>query len=97
MGQAPRLKPKRLAKKLKKIRECLGLSQNELIARMGLNEVLTQNNISAYERGTREPSLVALLHYAKAAGICVDVLIDDKLDLPADIPSSPKHTASIGD
>jgi transcriptional regulator with XRE-family HTH domain len=38
--------------------------------------------ISRYERDEREPSLFALLAYARLAGVAVDVLIDDKLKLP---------------
>ena len=30
--------------------------------------------------------------YARAAGVYVDVLIDDDLDLPAKLPAKPKHT-----
>jgi hypothetical protein len=39
----------------------------------------------------REPSLPTLLKYAEAAGVWVDVLIDDDLDLPDKLPRSPKH------
>jgi hypothetical protein len=41
--------------------------------------------------GKREPSLPLLLKYARIAGICVDDLIDDELDLPEKLPSKPKH------
>lgn len=91
MGTASRRKPARLAEKLLQIRNALNLSQNELIVRMGLIEELSQYNISTFERGLREPSLPVLLQYARAAGVWVDVLIDDHLDLPAKLPSSPKH------
>lgn len=37
--------------------------------------------ISDYENGEREPSLITLLSYAKAAGVSVDVLIDDNVKL----------------
>jgi transcriptional regulator with XRE-family HTH domain len=80
MGTNPRQKPKRLAEKLLQIRLGLGLSQNEMIRRLGVE--LTQNRISDYELGNREPSLLILLEYARAAGVSTDVLIDDKLDLP---------------
>jgi len=91
MGQASREKPKRLAEKLRQVRAMLELSQNELIASLGLTGRLSQNNISAFERGTREPSLLILLQYARVAGVCVDVLIDDELDLPPKLPNVPKH------
>ncbi len=89
MGQSSRPKPARLAEKLTAIRMALGLSQNELIRRLDLGEEITQARISAYERGVREPPLTALLSYARAAGVYVDVLIDDDLDLPTRLPSSP--------
>ena len=81
MGGKARQKPKRLAEKLLQIRLALGLSQNEMINRLGAE--LTQNRISEYELGRGEPSLLVLLAYARAAGVSTDVLIDDELDLPA--------------
>lgn len=91
MGRYQREKPARLAEKLLHIRTALGLSQNEMIKRLGIKDRITQSRISGYELGTREPSLPTLLRYARAAGVCVDVLIDDKLDLPMKLPSKPSH------
>ena len=91
MARGARLKPKRLAQKLVQIRTALGLSQNELIRELEVD--LTQNRISEYETGKGEPPLPVLLRYARAAGVCVDVLIDDELDLPAKLPAKPKHRA----
>ncbi len=82
MGRASREKPKRLASKLKQIRVALDLSQDGLIRQMGLEQRLVREDISKYERGVREPSLLTLLKYARAAGLSVDVLIDDDMDLP---------------
>lgn len=82
MKQAARMKPMRLADKLRRIRTELGLSQNEMLARLGFGEHLFRSNISQYELGTREPPLVVLLAYARVAGVSTDVLIDDELDLP---------------
>jgi transcriptional regulator with XRE-family HTH domain len=92
MGRVARPKPARLAGKLLAIREALGLSQNGMLRRLGLDERLYRSAVSGYELGTREPPLPVLLEYARAAGVCVDVLIDDKVNLPARLPSSPKHT-----
>ena len=91
MGKRPRLKPAKLPKKLLQIRQRLGLSQNELIRHMGFADVLVQASISGYETGTREPPLPVLLEYAEVAGVWVDVLINDDLDLPDKLPCSPKH------
>ncbi len=38
-------------------------------------------HVSEFEAGRREPSLLVLLRYARAAGIKVEALIDDALDL----------------
>lgn len=91
MGRYARKKPKHLAKKLLTIREALGLSQNEMIRRLGLEEEITQSRISGYELGTREPSLPTLLRYARVAGVCLDALVDDEIALPTRMPSKPKH------
>ncbi|MGH9825654.1 MAG: helix-turn-helix domain-containing protein [Blastocatellia bacterium] len=91
MGRAARLRPSRLPEKLLYIRDTLGLSQNEIIREMGLDEVLYRNNISGFETGERVPQLLVLLRYARVAGICVDLLIDDELDLPKKLPGTPKH------
>ena len=91
MGRAARLKPVRLAEKLRTVRLSLGLSQNELIKQLGFEDVLYQSNISGYESGEREPPLPILLAYAQAAGLCLDILVDDACDLPDKLPSTPVH------
>jgi transcriptional regulator with XRE-family HTH domain len=91
MARGARLKPKRFAQKLVQLRTALGLSQNELIRELGVD--LTQNRISEYETGKGEPPLPVLLRYARLAGVCVEVLIDDELELPAKLPAKPKHKA----
>jgi transcriptional regulator with XRE-family HTH domain len=80
---APRLKPERLAEKLKEIRLALGLSQDGMLERLGLADEYFRSRVSAYELGNREPPLPVLLEYARCVGISTDVLIDDELDLPA--------------
>lgn len=92
MGRAARLRSERLADKLRDIRAGLGLSQNELIKHLGLEDVIYQSNVSGYESGEREPPLPILLKYAQAAGVCLDVLVNDDLNLPAKLPSKPKHS-----
>jgi transcriptional regulator with XRE-family HTH domain len=91
MGTARRPKPRKLSKKLKQIRIALDLSQNELIKRLGFEKELVQGTISTYELGKREPSLPLLLSYARLAGVCVDIIIDDGMDLPKKLPSKIKH------
>jgi transcriptional regulator with XRE-family HTH domain len=91
MGTKPRLRQKRIPEKLRAIRDALGLSQTEMLKRLGVEALIEYNRISEFETGKREPPLLVLLRYAEAAGICTDVLIDDERDLPARLPSKPKH------
>jgi transcriptional regulator with XRE-family HTH domain len=92
MGGAARIKPKRLAEKLRQILLALGLSQTEMLKRLGFEDQIAYHRISNYELGTGEPPLPVLLRYARLAGVCVDVLIDDELDLPDKLPARPKHS-----
>lgn len=91
MGRKPRRRPQRLAEKLKAIREGLGLSQNEMVSRLGLDDDLTREEVSAFERGTHEPNLLVLLAYGQAANVFLEVLVRDDLDLPVRLPSKSKH------
>jgi transcriptional regulator with XRE-family HTH domain len=91
MGRVKRWRVERLPEKLLQIRLALNLSQNELIRRLDLTDKIYQSNVSGYEIGEREPPLPILLRYARLAGVYLDVLVDDELDLPEKIPSKPKH------
>src|SRR5437764_4080060 len=90
MGAQTRRTPERLAEKLREIRLKLGLSQNEMIRRMGLEEELTREEVSSFELGRRQPNLLTLWAYANAANIYVDALILDSTDLPEALPSLVK-------
>lgn len=79
MGKTKRPYPRKLARKLREIRTQLSMSQTEIANRLDVKERAT---ISQFESGKREPPLPTLLKYARLAGVVVDVLIDDKLDLP---------------
>lgn len=82
-GSKRRPRPKKLAGKLLAIRSQLGLTQAGMAER--LSKIPSPPDgamISRYERDEREPSLFALLAYARLAGVAVDLLIDDKLTLP---------------
>ena len=65
-----------------------------MLVRLGFSDELFRSNVSQYEHGHRQPPLPVLLMYARAVGVCVDVLIDDDLELPAKLPSKPKHKLS---
>lgn len=90
MGRKARAKPERLAEKLRAIREAFGLSQGELVKRLDAGELIDAKHISKFELDEREPSLLVLLRYARLAGVTIDVLADDDLDLPAKLPAKPK-------
>lgn len=92
MGANPRVRPKRLAEKLRRIRASLDLTQAELLRKLDIEGLATQSKISEFESGKREPSLIIILQYARAVGVYVDVLIDDRLDLPAKLPAKAKHS-----
>lgn len=87
MGKQVRKRPERLQEKLFEIRQKLGLSQSEMVSRMGLTGEIERDYVSKFERGTLEPTLWVLLQYARAANVYVDVLIDNELDLPERLPA----------
>ena len=90
MGRSRRPQPEDLALKLLRVREALGVSQAGMVDLLAQPK-LHPAHVSGYERGEREPPLPVLLRYARLAGICLDVLVDDDLDLPAKLPAKAKH------
>lgn len=91
MGKGKRVRPRFLGKKMRLIRETLGLSQNEMVRRLQLEDEFTRSEISAYERGVREPPAKVLLRYSAIARVWVNVLIDDDLNLPSSLPAKTMH------
>ena len=91
MGRATRLRPERLPEKLLAIRLALGLSQTEMLRRLGLEDKLWYTQISGYELGRSVPPPTVLLQYARAANVAMEAIVDDDLDLPAKLPSAKKH------
>ena len=91
MGKGSRPKPERLAEKLRDIRLALGLSQPEMHRQLGLEDEVEYTNISKYELGRNEPPLTTLLRYARIAGVHLEDIVDDELDLPARLPGDVKH------
>jgi transcriptional regulator with XRE-family HTH domain len=88
MGSKSRNRPKNLARKLLQIRNTLGLSQSQLLRRLGAAEGFTPARISEYESGAREPSLWMLLAYGRVARVHVEALIDDDASLPDNLPGT---------
>jgi transcriptional regulator with XRE-family HTH domain len=91
VGIKSRWKATQLPKKLRQIRKALGLSQGGMLRRLGIENEFYRQNISAYERGEVQPPLPIIILYAEVAGVCSDVLIDDRLQLPRKLPSTPEH------
>jgi transcriptional regulator with XRE-family HTH domain len=91
MARGARVRPERLPEKLLGIRLALGLSQSELLRRLGFEDVMDYRRISEFERGTTEPHLSVLLEYARAAGVHMEDIVDDELDLPAKLPGNVRY------
>ena len=91
MGRKPRMKPERLAEKLLQIRKSLGLSQPELLRRLGFDDAIDYRRISEFELGMAEPPLPVLLEYARAAGVHMEDIVDDELDLPSKLPGNVRY------
>lgn len=97
MGTHKRRKPARLAEKLLEIRNKIdgGLTQDELVRRLGLEDEFDQERVSKFERGRLEPPLHVLCAYADLANVTLDVLARDSLDLPADLPARTKSSGIL--
>jgi len=86
MGRSRRPRPARLAAKLLQIRTRLGLTQEQMLERLNYKRSpLYASQISDFEQGKREPPLLVLLQYARVAGVPVEVLVDDEIDVPAQL------------
>lgn len=97
MGSARRPTPARLAEKLLQVRLRLGLSQSQMLRSLGETQTkIHASHLSEYESGKREPPLTVLLQYARAAGVPVELLIDDEQDLPEHLPTSATWTMKRG-
>jgi transcriptional regulator with XRE-family HTH domain len=80
VGQKPRKRPKHLPAKLLAVRQTLGLTQRQMAALLDRN--LPHLQLSEFESGRREPSLLVLLAYARLANCSVEQLIDDTIQWP---------------
>ena len=87
----PRPRPLRLAEKLLQIRNGLGLSQTQMLERLGLGESVHYGRISEYEQDKREPSLITLLAYARAASVHLEDIVDDDFELPRKLPGNVNY------
>lgn len=87
----PRPQPDRLAEKLRQIRARLGYTLEEMAQALARVKRSPPNKsyIHRFEAGTREPSLLVLLEYSRVAGVPMESLVDDDLDLPERSPARP--------
>ena len=58
---------------------------------MGVAGSLPYHRISEYESGRREPSLSMLLAYARIAGVHLEQIVDDNLELPETLPGTVEY------
>lgn len=91
MGRKARTRPERLSEKLLQIRLALGLSQLELLRSLGFEGVMDYRRVSEFERGTTEPHLSVVLHYARVAGVHMEDIVDDEFDLPPSLPGNVSY------
>lgn len=87
----PRPRPMRLAEKLLLIRTRLGLSQTQMLERLGFSDTMHYGRISEYEQDKREPNLITLLAYARAASVHLEDIVDDELELPRRLPGNVNY------
>jgi transcriptional regulator with XRE-family HTH domain len=91
MGTKARPKPQHLGEKLRQVRLALDLTQAGMLKHLGLEGTIMEARISEYETGIREPSLMTVLEYARAAAVHMEALVDDEIDLPDKLPGSVKY------
>lgn len=79
------LSPLRLPEKLRRIRLDNGLTQGKMLLIINPTESDEGNRarVSQYENNSRVPSLIEIYNYARFAGVTVETLLNDNLDLPA--------------
>jgi transcriptional regulator with XRE-family HTH domain len=72
-------KPKRIASKLKAIRQHFGVSQTAMKRLLYFDGHYSR--LSEYEIGRRMPPLKVLLSYARVAKVPLEQIVDDDLEL----------------
>ena len=80
MGRSSRNKPMRLGEKLLAIRKRLDMSQTQMARALELT--VHYSAVSNFELGTREPDMIVVLRYARLAGVSMETIVDDQLNLP---------------
>jgi transcriptional regulator with XRE-family HTH domain len=79
-----RPQPHRLADKLRQIRMRLGYTLEEMAQALAKvkESPPDKSYIHRFEAGTREPSLFVLLEYSRIAGVPLEAIVNDEVNLP---------------
>ncbi len=72
---------RRVPEKILQIRLALGLSESEIYEKLYTDLPASVVLIGLYESGEAEPSLLEVLDYSRLAGVSMEQIIDDSLDL----------------
>ena len=78
---SPKPIPQKLGIKLRKIREYLGLTLDDMADLLKKRGDSRRSRVYEWENGIRQPDYISLLAYARLVNINVDMLIDDSIDL----------------
>jgi transcriptional regulator with XRE-family HTH domain len=62
-----------------------------MLERLGLGDTMHYGRISEYEQDKREPSLITLLAYARAASVHLEDIVDDDFELPRRLPGNVNY------
>lgn len=95
MGRKHQQTLRNLSSKLHQIRSLLGLTEDEMIERLGRPRSVSERHIRAYELGKCEPPLALLLRYARVASVPLDLLADDDLKMPERLPAQAAPQAGV--
>jgi hypothetical protein len=63
----------------------------DLWRRLDVEDEISHKLISKYELDQNEPPLKVLLQYARVAGVHMEDIVDDELDLPEKLPANYRH------
>src|SRR5215208_4345095 len=86
-------RPKQLEDNPHKIRLTLDYSQSTLLKTLGFEKELSYTRISVYELDKTDPPLPVLVEYARVAGVHLEFIVDDRLNLPEILPGKLMYDA----
>jgi len=69
----------------------LGFSFVDLLKQLQHEQTMHYGRISEYEAGKREPTLMVILQYSRVAGVHLEDIVDDELDLPKKLPGRVRY------